>query len=541
MTGTMMHQPLTISSLIKHAGRYHGSTEVISVETTGGVTRSTWSEIEANSRKLASALEKLGIKQGDKCGTIAWNNRRHLEVYYGVAGAGMVCHTINPRLFPEQLIYIINHAEDQVLFLDKTFIPVAAKLGEHLKTVKHVIYLGARDDELAGMVDGLLFYDELIEAEGDDYVWPELDETMPSSMCYTSGTTGNPKGVQFSHRSTVLHTLGGNQPDGMALSARDTILAVVPMFHANAWGVPYVAAAVGCKMVLPGPNLDGVSLVGLIDSESVTMALGVPTIWMGLLGALETTGSKIESLERTVVGGSALPTVMIPAFAKYGVALVHAWGMTETSPLGTLNQLLQKHSTLSDAEQAAIREGQGRPPFGVELRLVDHSGAILPEDGKTQGDLQIRGHWIVEGYFKGGGTALTEDGWFDTGDVATVDGDGFMIIRDRSKDIIKSGGEWISTVELENIAMSHADVASAAAIAAKHVKWDERPVLCVVKKPETDVSEGDLLGFYDGKIASWQVPDKVIFVDELPLGATGKVLKNKLRDLYGDVLLDAAS
>jgi 3-(methylthio)propionyl---CoA ligase len=540
MPGTMMHQPLTISSLITHAGRYHGSTEVISVETTGGVSRSSWGEIEANARKLGAALERLGIKQGERCGTIAWNNRRHLEVYYGVAGAGMVCHTINPRLHPEQLIYVINHAGDRVLFLDKTFVPVAAKLGEHLKSVKHVIYLGPRDEELAAMVDGLLFYDELIGAEGDDYVWPDLDENMPSSLCYTSGTTGNPKGVQYSHRSTVLHSLGGNQPDGLALKAKDTILAVVPMFHANAWGVPYIAATVGCKMVLPGPNLDGESLVGLIDGEQVSMALGVPTIWMGLLGALETTGSKIESLERTVVGGSALPTVMIPAFAKYGVELIHAWGMTETSPLGTLNQLLQKHQALSDAEKAAIRTGQGRPPYGVELRLVDDQESLLPEDGKTQGDLQIRGHWIVDSYFRADGSALTQDGWFDTGDVATIDADGYMIIRDRSKDIIKSGGEWISTVELEDIAMTHDGVASAAAIAARHRKWDERPVLCVVRVAGADLTEAGLLGFYDGKVAGWQVPDKVIFVDELPLGATGKVLKNKLRDQYGDVLLDDA-
>jgi len=540
LTGTMMHQPLTISSLIKHAGKYHGGTEVVSVETTGGIGRSNWREIEANARKLAAALERLGVNKGERCGTIAWNNRRHLEVYYGVAGAGMVCHTINPRLFPEQLVYIINHAEDQVLFLDKTFVPVAAKLGEHLKTVKHVIYLGPRDEELAALVDGLLFYDELIEAEGEDYIWPELDENMPSSMCYTSGTTGNPKGVQYTHRTTVLHTIGGNQPDGIGLMAKDTVMAVVPMFHANAWGVPYVTASVGCKLVLPGPNLDGESLVRLIDNEQVTMALGVPTIWMGLLAALETTGSKIESLKRTLVGGSALPTVMIPAFAKYGVELVHAWGMTETSPLGTLNQLLQKHGSLSDAEKATIREGQGRPPLGVEVRLVDDNGNVLPEDGKTQGDLQIRGFWIIESYFRADGSALTADGWFDTGDVATIDEDGYLIIRDRSKDIIKSGGEWISTVELEDIAMSHERVANAAAIAAKHNKWDERPVLCVVKNAGAELTEAEVLAFFDGRIASWQVPDKVIFVDELPLGATGKVLKNKLRELYGNVLLEDA-
>ena len=538
MHGKMMHKQLTISALIDHAERYHAETEVVSVETTGGLTRSNWGEIGRNSRKLASALSKMGLSQGDRVATIAWNNRRHLEIYFGVAGGGVVCHTINPRLFPEQLIYIINHAEDQVLFLDKTFLPVAAKLGEHLKTVKAVVLLGPRDEEAAAMVDGLLFYDELIETGDDDYVWPEIDENAPSSLCYTSGTTGNPKGVQYTHRTTVLHSLAGNQPDGMALSASDVVLPVVPMFHVNAWGVPYIAAGVGSKLILPGPGLDGASLVGLIDGEGVTIALGVPTIWMGLLAALEETGSKAESLKRTVVGGSALPPSMIPAFRdKYGVELIHAWGMTETSPLGTLNQLLQKHSSLSAEEQAEIRLGQGRPPFGVELRIVDEIGNPLPEDGESQGDLQIRGYWIVDTYFHAEQSALTKDGWFDTGDVATIDSDGYMIIRDRAKDIIKSGGEWISTVELENIAIAHEGVANAAAIAARHKKWDERPVLIVIKAEGANPSSEELLAFYDGKIASWQVPDKVIFVDEMPIGGTGKVLKNKLRDAYGDVLL----
>ena len=345
--------------------------------------------------------------------------------------------------------------------------------------------------------------------------------------------------MQYTHRSTVLHSLAGNQPDGINIAARDTVLPVVPMFHVNAWGVPYIAAAVGCKLVLPGPGLDGESLVKLIDGERVTLALGVPTIWMGLLQALEKTGSKAESLQRTVVGGSALPPSMIPIFRdRYGVDLVHAWGMTETSPLGTLNQLLQKHVELDAEEQEKIRLGQGRPPFGVELRIVDAEGNRLPEDGETQGDLQIRGHWIIDGYFGKKTSALTEDGWFDTGDVATIDADGYMIIRDRSKDIIKSGGEWISTVELENIAIAHPGIANAAAIAAHHPKWDERPVVIAVKAPGQNPSEADILGFYDGKVAKWQVPDKVIFVDDLPLGATGKVQKIKLREEYANVLID---
>ncbi|PIB26009.1 long-chain fatty acid--CoA ligase [Amylibacter kogurei] len=540
MLGQMMHRQLTISSLAEHAANYHGTTEVVSVETDGSVLRTNWKTIEQNARKLANALDQLGIQSGARCATIAWNNARHLEIYFGVAGGGMVCHTINPRLFPEQLIYIINHAQDQVLFVDKTFLPIAVKLGEHLKSLKAVILMGPRDDEAAAMLDGLLFYDELLSDADANFKWPDIDENSPSSLCYTSGTTGNPKGVLYSHRSTVLHSLGGNQPDGLAISARDTVLPVVPMFHVNAWGVPYIAAGVGCKLVLPGPGMDGDSLVRLIDGENVSIALGVPTIWMGLLGALEASGSKAKSLKRTVVGGSALPPSMIPIFRdKYGVELIHAWGMTETSPLGTMNNLLQKHSTLSDAQQAELRRGQGRPPYGVELRLVDDSGAILPHDGTTQGDLQIRGHWIVDTYFESNKTACTDDGWFDTGDVATIDGDGYLIIRDRSKDIIKSGGEWISTVELENIAIAHPDIANAAAIAARHEKWDERPVLLAIRVEGTTPSEQEILEFYDGKIAKWQVPDRVIFVDELPLGGTGKILKNKLREQYGDVLLSA--
>lgn len=537
MHGKMMDQPMLISGLLDHAARYHGGTEIVSVNTTGGTETTCWADIAENARRLGSALKALGLAPGARCATLAWNNRRHLEIYFGVSGSGRVCHTLNPRLHPDQMAYIAQDADDQILFVDHTFLPLVAKLRDRLTTVRHVVLMGPRDDAAAEMIDGLIFYDALILDGDARFDWPALDERTPSSLCYTSGTTGLPKGVLYTHRSTVLHTLATNQPDCLALSAQDTVLPVVPMFHVNAWGVPYIAATVGAKLVLPGPGLDGESLVGLIDAHSVTLAFGVPTIWMGLLKALETSGSKATSLTRTIVGGSALPPSMIPIFRdQYGVELVHAWGMTETSPVGTVNQLLQKHLSLPTQSQEQLRLGQGRPPFGVELRIVDRSGMVLPDDGETQGDLQIKGPWIVDTYMGHSDSALTDDGWFDTGDVATISSDGYMVIRDRSKDIIKSGGEWISTVDLENIAIGHPAIANAAAIAAKHDKWDERPVLIAVKAGNVEADE--LRAFYDGKVAHWQVPDRVIFVDELPLGATGKVVKAKLRETFANVLLE---
>ncbi|KGJ06514.1 fatty-acyl-CoA synthase [Paracoccus halophilus] len=541
MTGAMIYDQLTVGSLIDHAARFHAGTEVVSVETSGEVARSNWGEVSANARRLASALNRLGVAEGARVGTIAWNNRRHLEIYFGVASAGRVTHTINPRLTPEQIAYIANHAGDEVLMFDTTFLPLVAPIRTHLDSVKHLILLGPRDQVSASKIDGLLFYDELLEQGDPDYQWPDIDERSPAAMCYTSGTTGNPKGVQYSHRSIVLHSIAGNQPDGLAVSARDSVMPVVPMFHVNAWGAPYIAAQVGARLVLPGPDLHGDSLARLIDAEGVTLSLGVPTIWMGLLAGLQETGATAATMTRTVVGGAALPPSMIAAFRdKYGVDLIHAWGMTETSPLGTLNQLLQKHEHLSAEEQAKVRMGQGRPPWGVDLRIVDDEGARLPHDGVTQGSLQIRGHWIVERYYGQPDSALTPDGWFDTGDIATIDPDGYMIIRDRAKDIIKSGGEWISTVELENIAIACPGIANAAAIAAYHPKWDERPVVIAVRAEGADITEADLLDFYDGKVAKWQIPDRVVFVDALPSGATGKILKNRLREAYRNVLTETA-
>lgn len=538
MPHAMMQMPLLISGLIAHAARFHGDTEIVSVETDGQITRSNWSTVERNARRLANVLLKLGLVPGDRCGTIAWNNLRHLELYFGVPGAGMICHTINPRLSPRTLEFVLRDAADRILFVDRTFLSLAADVLPKLEDLQHVVLMGPRDDEAAAQIKGLLFYDELLETGSAAFPWPDLDETAMSSLCYTSGTTGHPKGVAYTHRSTLLHTLVVGGTDLMAVSARDTVLPAVPMFHVNAWGVPYIAARQGARLVLPGPFLDGDSLARLIEAEGVTLSLGVPTIWMGLLAALRNSRTDVSKMKRAIVGGSALPPTMLAAFRdEFGIELIHAWGMTETSPVGTLNQLKSKHLTLGTARQAELRLGQGRPPYGVDLRIVGKDGRSLPHDGVTDGKLQIRGHWIVQSYFGAEEDALTPDGWFDTGDIATLDADGFMVIRDRAKDLIKSGGEWISSVELENIALAHPDVANAAAIGAKHPKWDERPVIVAVPATGRIINENNLLAWFDGKIPHWQKPDAIVVVDALPLGATGKVLKNQLRDCYANILL----
>ncbi|MBL7252233.1 long-chain-fatty-acid--CoA ligase [Alloalcanivorax sp. C16-2] len=538
MLGQMMNQPLLISSQIRHAARYHADGEIVSVETAGGLHRTNWGEVEQRARRLGSALLGLGLERSDRVATLAWNNHRHLEIYFGVSGAGLVCHTINPRLFPEQLVYIFNHAEDKVLFIDKTFLPLIEALQDKLPKLEHVYLLSGKDDEAAAKVPGLKFYEDLIEQGDDGFEWPEFDENTASSLCYTSGTTGNPKGALYSHRSTVLHSLAVALPDSLALTARDCLLPVVPMFHVNAWGIPYAAAMVGAKVVLPGPGLDGDSLKNLINSEEVTCAAGVPTLWQGLIGALKKAGEKVPTLTRTVIGGSACPPSMIATFRDdYGVDTLHAWGMTEMSPVGSVSTLLHKHMALSPEEQAAIRAKQGRPPFGVDLMIGDEDGNEKPMDGDTQGDLYAKGHWVISEYFNVDTPAPHKQGWFPTGDIATLDPNGILTIKDRSKDVIKSGGEWISSVELENIAMGMEQVADAAVIAAKHAKWDERPLLIVVKAEGQDPSEQDVLAGFEGQVASWQVPDAVVFVDALPRNATGKVLKTKLRDEYENHLL----
>jgi fatty-acyl-CoA synthase len=533
----MMQRPLVIGDLIDHAARWHTETEVVSVETDGTRSRSCWGEIGGNARRLAAALQGLGLSPFDRCATIAWNNRRHLEIYFGTSSAGFVLHTINPRLFPEQIEHVVEDAQDRVLFFDVTFLALVASLQDRLPTVRHFVLMGPASDEARDALPGVLFYDELIASAAPLPQWPDIGETSAAGLCYTSGTTGMPKGVLYSHRSTLLHSYAACTPDVMGFSALDSILPVVPMFHVNAWGAPYAAAMVGARLVLPGPKLDGDTLIDLIRDEGVTAALGVPTIWRGLIEAATRRGLDMGTLNRTVIGGSACPPAMIAAFReKFGVQVIHAWGMTEMSPLGTANHLLARHKGLSETEQNRLRESQGRPAFGMDLRVVDEGGTPLPNNGTAQGALQVRGHWVLSDYFNAAPGSTLGDGWFPTGDIASLNPEGFLTLRDRAKDVIKSGGEWISSVELENIALAHPDLADAAAIGVPHPKWDERPVLVAVAAPGKSPDPGQILDFYKGKVANWQIPDAVVFIDVLPRNATGKVLKNRLRETFAGAL-----
>ncbi len=533
MHGLMQDQPLLISSLITYADRHHGKTEIVSRMVEGPIHRYTYRDAHARARKLANALIRLGVKEADRVGTLAWNSFRHFEIYYGVSGMGAVCHTINPRLFPEQIVYIINHAEDRYVFFDLTFVPLIEKLKPHCANVKGWVAMTDRA-HMPASLPGALCYEELVEAESDDFDWPLLDENAASSLCYTSGTTGNPKGVLYSHRSTVLHSYGAALPDAMKLSASDSVLPVVPMFHANAWGLAYACPLVGAKLVFPGAALDGKSLFELFEGEKVTFSGGVPTVWLGLLQYMAQSNQRFTTLKRTVIGGSACPPAMIRAFeTEHGVEVLHAWGMTEMSPLGTVSQLKAAHGGQSFEDQLAVKGKQGRAIFGVDMKIVDAKGKELPWDGKAFGDLMVKGPWIAKGYFKGEGGDPLRQGWFPTGDVATIDEEGFIQITDRSKDVIKSGGEWISSIELENVAVAHPAVAEAAVIGVRHPKWDERPLLLVQKKAGANVSREELLKFYEDKVAKWWIPDDVVFVESLPHTATGKLLKTKLREDFG--------
>lgn len=543
MLGLMQDRPLLISQLIEHAAQNHGDTEIVSRTVEGPIHRYTYRDARLRSKKVAEALLGLGIKMGDRIGTLAWNGYRHFELYYGISGMGAVCHTINPRLFPEQIVYIVNHAEDQLLFVDLNLLPAVEKLLPQLKTVRHVVAMTDRAHLPKDCkIPNLLVYEELIQDKPGTYEWPEFDERTASSLCYTSGTTGNPKGVLYHHRSTLLHAYGSALPDTLGIGARAVVLPVVPMFHVNAWGLPYSGALAGAKLVFPGVALDGASLYELFEKERVTFTAGVPTVWLALLQHMQANKLKLSTLKYAVIGGSAAPPAMIEAFDKeFGVEVLHAWGMSEMSPLGTVNHPKEKHHTFSPKDLLAVRLKQGRPPFGVEMKIVDDSGKELPRDGKAFGDLLVRGPWITSGYFKGeGGQVLDKDGWFATGDVATIDPDGYMQITDRSKDVIKSGGEWISSIDLENAAMAHPAVAEAAVIGIAHPKWDERPLLIVHRKPDASIDKKELIEFLGSKVAKWWLPDDVQFVEAIPHTATGKILKTKLRETFKDYKLPTA-
>jgi 3-(methylthio)propionyl---CoA ligase len=538
LRGLSMDTPLLVSSLLEHAAGSHGDAEVVSRSIEGPIHRYTYADARRRAKQLAQALARLGVKEGERVGTLAWNGYRHFELYYAVSGMGAVVHTVNPRLFPEQLTYIVNHAGDRYVFFDLTFVPLVEKLAPACRDVKGWVAMTDRAHMPQAALPNLLCYEELVAAENGDYEWPRLDEWTAAGLCYTSGTTGNPKGVLYTNRSTVLHAYASSLPDVMNCSARSVFLPVVPMFHVNAWGVPYFAPLNGAKLVFPGAGLDGRSLHELFEAEKVTHTAGVPTVWLALLAYMRENRLKFSALKTVVVGGSACPPAMITAFREeFGVNCVHAWGMTEMSPLGTLGTLKARHDALPRDERLAVQSKQGRAIYGVEMKIVDGEGAELPRDGKAFGDLMVRGPWVLREYFKGDGGSPLREGWFPTGDVATIDADGYMQITDRSKDVIKSGGEWISSIELENIAVAHPAIAEAAVIGVRHPKWDERPLVVAVKKPGAAVTREELLAFYEGKVVKWWMPDDVVFVEQLPHTATGKLLKTRLRQDFREYKL----
>ena len=544
MQALMMDMPLVISSLLVHAARHFSATEIVSRRVEGDIHRYSYADCEQRARQLADAFSSLGVSNGQRIATLAWNGYRHMELYYAAGGSGAVVHTINPRLHPDQLVWIADHAEDQFLAFDLSFLPIIEAIAARCKTVKGWIAMCDRAHmPVSAKIPNLICYEELLASGSTAYTWPLLDENSAVGLCYTSGTTGNPKGALYSHRSSILHAYAAALPDAMAASARDSILPVVPMFHVNAWGLPYIAPLVGAKLVFPGPQLDGKSIYELFESEKVTFSAGVPTVWLGLLAHVKQNNLRFSTLTRTVIGGSACPPAMIKAFREdFGVDVIHAWGMTELSPLGTISRLQLKHLSMPLDVQQRLLEKQGHVLYGIDMKIVDDDGNEIAWDGTSYGNLWVRGPWVVKAYFKSeAGDPLQYDpqgqGWFPTGDVATIDADGFMQITDRSKDVIKSGGEWISSIDLENLAIAHPAVANAAVIGIAHPKWDERPLLIVVKKPGAQLSRDELLQFYDGKIAKWWLPDDVQFVDAIPLGATGKILKTKLREQFRDYRL----
>ncbi len=540
MHGLMMDRPLLISSVIEYAARQFGDREIVSRRVEGDIHRYGYRQACARSKQVAGALTRLGIEEGDRVATLAWTGYRHFELYYGISGMGAVCHTLNPRLHPDQLTYIANHSEAKLVFFDLTFLPLVEAVQNGLPGVMHFIALCDREHMPETELRDLLCYEDLLAAETDHFDWPELDENVAAVICYTSGTTGHPKGVVYSHRTQILHSWATGSPNVMGIASRDSVLVVVPMFHISGWGLVYTAPMAGAKLVLPGPALDGKSVADLINAEGVTLSAGVPTVWHGLYEHLEKTGQRVDSLKRLLSGGSAVPVSMIVNYRdQYDVQVVQGWGMTETT-VATVTGLKPGMETLPEDRQLAFLAMQGYPLFGMELRIVDEAGNVLPEDGETVGEVQIRGAWTTKGYFKGEGHGLTEDGWFATGDVAAITPEGHMCITDRIKDVIKSGGEWISSIDVENLAMSHPDVAQAAVIGLPHPKWQERPLLIVISRDGAQPAKDDIVAFMDGQIAKWWMPDDVVFVDEFPLGPTGKVLKRELRERFRNHVLPTA-
>ena len=541
MLGQIMDRPLLISTLLEHAESTHGCSEIVSRRCEGDIHRYTMRDAAKRARKIANLLGRLGINQGDRIGTLAWNNYRHFELYYGISGTGAVLHTINPRLFAEQLVYIINHAEDRWIFVDLTFVPLLEAIQEHIANVEGFIVMCDESHMPETSLKNAHCYETMIAAESDEYQWPEFDERSACSMCYTSGTTGNPKGVVYSHRSTVIHALSSIGEEVMGLASTSCFLPVVPMFHVNAWGTPYSAAITGAKQVFPGPGMDGASLWELIEAEEPDLLLGVPTVWLMLLNHMDKIGKKLETVDNVIVGGSAAPISMIRAFQeKHDAFLIHAWGMTEMSPIGTLNSHNKHMENMPLEERYLLQAKQGRPIFGVEMKIIDDDNNALPHDGVAYGRLMVRGvlPWIISGYYKNEAADNFVDGWFDTGDVATIDDKNYLTIVDRSKDVIKSGGEWISSIDLENVAVGHPELAECCVIGVRHAKWDERPILLVIKNEGSTIDEQGVLDYLDDKIAKWWTPDAVIFVDELPHTATGKLHKVPLRQQYENYLLE---
>ncbi len=535
----MQDWPLTVDKILDHAREWHGDREVVTRSVEGPIVRTSYGQIHDRAKRLSNGLKALGVTRGDRVGTLAWNTSRHIETWYAVMGIGSVCHTLNPRLFSEQLCYIINHAEDKVLFTDLTFLPLLLENRSHMSSVRHVVAMTDREGMRGVNFPGALCFEDLVEQSSADCIWGDFDENTPAGLCYTSGTTGSPKGVLYSHRSNFLHTLVTMSADVFAVRATDVILPVVPMFHANAWGIVFSAPAVGAKLVMPGPKLDGASVHELLETEGVTFSAAVPTVWQILLTHLRETGEKLTSLKRVVIGGSAVPESIVRSFRdEFGVDVSHAWGMTEVSPLGSISTPTGKTAVLSQDEQLRLKLKQGRPPLGVEMKVQNDAGEELPRDGATFGKLKVKGPFVVREYFRrDGGDVLDREGFFDTGDVATIDPHGLMQITDRAKDLIKSGGEWISSIEIENIVTGHPKAAIAAVVGAYHPRWDERPLLLVQLKEGEHATQDEFLSFLDGKIAKWWTPDAVLFVENIPLGATGKIDKRLIRDRMKDYVL----